>query len=146
VVRDTLDDGSAQRRVELQLLVVDDLVGLVVDELAPTDGADHGLHDDREPLEVDADDVAALPAGMAREGQLTARAAISVEGPGGTSVAQLLGDGGRWWQVGSAGPGRLRLVPVDAASLRASVVDALTHQLTAAATSAAGAGGGEVGG
>jgi hypothetical protein len=166
VVRDRLEGDAAHQQVELQLLAVDDLVGLVLAELTGDDDARHeaagghlpggrsgGGHldaedevDDRSPVEVDADDVAALPPGLVRDGQLTARAAISVDGPGGTTVAQLLGDGVWWWQVGSAGPDRLRLLPVGATSLRASLVDALAGQLTAAAGAAAEGEGGGAGG
>jgi hypothetical protein len=142
VVRDRLDaardGGQAWRGIELQLLEIDDLLDLVVDELAT---ADAPTDDGREPVEVPADDPSALPSGLVVEGQLVARAAVTVDGPGGTTLAQLLGDGTHWWQVGSSGPGRLRLLPVRAATLRASLVDALTQQLTAARAAGEGAGG-----
>jgi hypothetical protein len=137
---------GARCEVELQLLAVEDLLDLVLDELATDDGrvgtTDGGTDDHRVPVEVDADDPGALPTGLLVDDRLVARAAVTVEGPGGTTVAQLLGDGSRWWQVGSAGTGRLRLLPVREATLRASLVDALTAQLTAGAPATGEASGG----
>jgi hypothetical protein len=115
--------------VELQLLAIDDLLDLVLAELIPG-GTPGAVPDAREPVEVDADDPAALPAGLIEDGRLVARAAVTIEGLTGSSVAQLLGDGQQWWQVCGAAPGRLRLDPIQPSPLRAALLGAVTQQLT----------------
>ncbi len=102
VVRDHVEGDVGRRQVELQLLTVDDLLDLVQEELvagdaAATDAAAPvGAPSAREVVEVEPDDLASLPDGLVDGDQLVARAAVTVAGPAGTSVAQLIGDGRSW--------------------------------------------------
>lgn len=128
VIHDRELDGTIHREVELQVLAGDDLLDVVMAELATEPDLGHQAPDDR-AFEVDADDLAALPSGVVVDGDLVARAAVTVSGPTSSTVAQLVGDGGRWWQVGTSGPGKLRWVPVDLPEVRGSLTTALTARL-----------------
>lgn len=128
VIRDAVIDGQASREVELQVLAGDDLLDLVMAELV-TDAQAERPTDDRGSFEVDAGDLTGLPDGVVVDGDLVARAAVTVSGPASSTVAQLVGDGRRWWQVGASGPDRLRWVPVAATQIRASLISAVTTQL-----------------
>lgn len=128
VIYDRELDGTIHREVELQVLAGDDLLDVILTELATEQNLAHQAPDDQ-AFEVDADDLSALPSGVVVDGDLVARAAVTVSGPASSTVAQLVGDGGRWWQVGASGQGKLRWIPVDVAEIRGSLTSALTSRL-----------------
>ncbi len=153
IVREATTDGAADgdadgdlgRGVELQLLAIDDLATSVVDELlGPDTGDEDPLRGDgagHVDVELAADDPTGWPEGVVVDGEVLAQATVAIEGPAGTSVARLWGDGRRWWQVGATGPDRLRAIAVTRSTVRDTVVAALAGQLGSEAPAGGGTGG-----
>ena len=140
-------DGGPRRGVELQLLAIDDLVDTVVTELLGDGAAADPAVDpaDHVDVEADADDPAAWPDGVVVDGDIVAQASVVVDGPGGTSTAQLWGDGRRWWQVGASAPDRVRGVAVTRDTVHATLAATLAGQLDGAAADGGTTGGADRG-
>ena len=137
-------DGRADVEVELVLLTSDHLVHELLATLAlptttdvtptpaPTDATPTDARTSAPIDLLDAAIAGSLPApldGVVVDGRPVLQARLQLSGPAGTGLATIVGDGAHAWQLGATDRDTLTSRPVDATTVRRTLVSQLARQL-----------------